>query len=75
MGRKGLISIHLISLNSKHEFIFFALVKIKLTNYQDASSMIWLHKTYLQRRIQKEAKGKNSLPHYKNLRVIMQFYI
>ena len=28
----------------QHAFIFFALVKIKVTNYQDASSMIWLHK-------------------------------
>lgn len=43
MGGKSLNPIHLIFLNSKHAFIFFALIKIKL-NYQDASSMIWLHK-------------------------------
>lgn len=24
--------------------MFFALVKIKVTNYRDASSMLWLHK-------------------------------
>lgn len=44
MDGKSLNPIHLIFLNSKHAFIFFALIKIKLTNYQDASSMIWLHK-------------------------------
>ena len=44
MGTKWLNPVYLISLKSKHEFIFFALVKIKATNYQDASSMIWLHK-------------------------------
>ena len=27
--------------------IFFALVKIKATNYQDASGMIWLHKQHI----------------------------
>ena len=55
---------------------FFALLQIKVTNYQDATSMIWLHKkAYLQRRIQTEAESKNILPHYKILRVIMQNFI
>ena len=44
MGDKLLNPIHLISLNSKHGIHIFALVQIKVTNYQDASSMIWLHK-------------------------------
>ena len=44
MDTKWLNPVHLISPNSKHELMFFALVKIKITNYQDASSMIGLHK-------------------------------
>ena len=44
MDTKWLNPVHLISPNSKHELIFFALVKIKITNNQDASSMIGLHK-------------------------------
>ena len=56
MDTTWLNPVHLVSLNSENTFIFFALVKIKATDYQDASSMIgYINIAYVQR-IQRETE-------------------